>query len=260
MAQPTAPEAIRHALWRRAAIALSFAVSLPLMAQKMGEVDLTGEIPAAVNQSVLPEGCEDTRIGVEHADGSIVPGDGGRPKLELEVVSLSDAKPALGEVVQAEITLKNFGKTEFVLPWSTDRNLANRLPEVTRHEYESGWFWIWLKDASGREERLRSLSVPLYSSGRAPRSALKLSPGQWVTIHIKFQFVIGGEGPFRSLNSGPAELRLEWRQGFYTWEHKGCAVETSYSSYDSLYEQKATPVKIFLFSSKDEQARASTQQ
>jgi len=121
----------------------------------------------------------------------------------------------------------------------------------------SASFWIRIKDASGQNELLRLMSGPLYGSDASAQSTLKLQPGQWVTIRAKFQFVVGGEGPSRSIASGPAELSVEWWQARFTWERKDCHVETGYSSYSSFYEQKTNPVKIFLLSSKDDQARAN---
>ncbi len=184
---------------------------------------------------------------------------GTRPKLELNVVSLSDSKPALGEVVEAEIMLKNIDNADIVIPWVTDPNVVNRPLKATHHEHESAGLRIWIKDANGQNEFLRSLSIPLYGSDAQAQSTLKLLSGQWVTIRIKFQFVIGSEGPSRSLAPGLAELRVEWWQGHFTWERNGCQVETGYSSYSSFYEQKTDPVKVFLFSSKDEQEQANTQ-
>jgi hypothetical protein len=99
---------------------------------------------------------------------------------------------------------------------------------------------------------LKSLTLPLYRSDAQPQSSLKLSAGQWVTLRIKFQFVIDEENPSRSLTSGSAELKIEWRQARYTWEKKGCVYESGYFSYSDFYDQVTNPVKIFLLSSKNE--------
>ena len=85
---------------------------------------------------------------------------------------------------------------------------------------------------------LKSLSAPLYSSAGQPQSRLKLAPGQWVTMHIKFRLLFEDEKALVDFVPGPAELRVEWRQGNFTWERKGCSITTGYSSYDAFYEQR----------------------
>jgi len=254
MAQATYLEAIRQEVLRFGVFLLCAAASLPLQAQKIGEQDLTKDAPATTAKSPAVAECQDGGGGFSHADGYVVP-QADRPKLELQVVSLSNLKPALGTTVEAEITLKNIDRADIVIPWAIDPNVANRPLQATHHEFESASFWIWLKDGSGNEELLKSLSLPLYSSGVQPQSALRLSFGQWVTMHIKFRLLVDQESPSHSLASGPAELRIQWRQGLYTWDRKACAFESGYFNYSTFYEQVTNPVKISLVSSNDEEAR-----
>jgi hypothetical protein len=213
---------------------------------------LTKDAPVIAMKSISPE-CEEGVYKFSHGDGYVL-STADRPKLELQIASLSELSPALGSTVEAEITLKNIDRTEIVIPWSTDPNVVTRPPDATHYEYESAGFWIWSKDVDGRREMLKSLTLPLYRSDAQPQSSLKLSAGQWVTLRIKFRLVIDEEKPSRSLTPGPVELKIEWRQARYTWERKGCTYESGYFSYSDFYDQATNPVKIFLLSSMDEQA------
>jgi hypothetical protein len=258
MTQATHLEAIRQGLWRAIAFGLLSISVLPLYAQKVGEVDLTSEVPTVDKKSVPTAECEGVENGFTLSDGFIVP-QGDRLKLELRINSLSSLKPALGEAVEAEIALKNIDRSDIVIPWSTDPNTANRPPAATHHEYESASVSIRMKDENGKEELLKSLPHPLYSSTAQPQSSLKLLPGQWVTMRIKFSLLVDEERPSRSLASGPAELRVQWRQGSFSWEHKGCDFTFGYSTYSTFYEQITDPVKILLVSSKEDEARDNPQ-
>jgi len=124
MPQATYLEAIRQGLWR-VVFLLLFAAGSNLHAQKIGEVDLTREPPAAQEQ-VLPE-CEGVPVHVDHTDADMVR-HGARRKLELRLISLSSVKPPLGSAVEAEATFKNIGSNDIVIPWSTDPNTASRPP------------------------------------------------------------------------------------------------------------------------------------
>jgi hypothetical protein len=254
MAQATYLEAIRRGLWRVLAWGLLSVAGSTVYAQQVGEVDLTLELPAVSQEHVLPDDCEGASSGNTHGDGFIIP-QGDRPKLELHVNSVSTVKPDLGSVIEAEIALKNGGKTDINIPWATDPNTAHRPAGATHYEYESAWLWFWLKDESGREKILKSFSLPLFGSANQPQSTLKLRPGQWVNMHIKFKLVFQDDGDLVGFVRGPAEIRIEWRQGNYTWERKGCNIATGYSSYDSFYEQKTDPVKIVVASTEDEAQR-----
>jgi hypothetical protein len=247
MAQATYLEAIRQGLWRDVAFGLVLAASLTLHAQKVAEVDLTRQVHAVAEQSILPPECEGVQATFSHGDGYILPA-GERKRLELHVISLSPLSPNLGSEVEAEITLKNVAKAPIEIPWETDPNAAQRPTEATRYEYEAAWFWIRIRDRGGADRFLKSLSNPLYSSPERPQSTLKLEPGQWVAMRLKFRLEIDEKISTAKLEPGPAELKIEWRQGNYTWERKGCDGKTGYSTYDSFYEQKMDPVSIFLVS------------
>ena len=244
MAQATYFEAGRQKLGRLLLFALLPAAGLTLHAQKVGDLDLTREAPAVEKQETLPAECEGVASGVSHSDGFIVPQDQERRKLELRVASLSSLRPALGSTVEAEITLKNIDHADIMIPWSIDPSTVNRPLGAKHYEHESAGFRIRMADESGKEEFLKSLSLPIYSSAAQPQSVLKLSPGQWVAVRIKFRFLINEENPSRSLASGPAELKVEWRQSQYAWERKGCNIASSYSSYSTFYEQITDPVKV----------------
>jgi hypothetical protein len=258
MAQATYLEAIRQGLLRLVVLGLFSAACPSLDAQKIGEANLTLDAPPTTAQPSLPAECGGVPSGYTNSDGYVLR-QGSPLKLELNVESLSNAKPALGDTVEAWITLKNVDETDIVIPWSTDPNVAKRPPAATHHEYESAWLWIRIKDASGQQELLKSISLPLYSSAALPQTAFKLSPGQWVSMRIKFRFLVDEDRPSRSLTSGPAEVRIEWRQGNFSWERTGCDIKTGYFSYSGFYEQKTRPIKILLLSSKDEQALTGSQ-
>jgi hypothetical protein len=256
MAQATYLEAIRHGIWRVMACGLLSVAGSTVYAQKLGEVDLTLEPPAVSQEHVLPDECEGVSGGFTHGDGFILP-ERDHPKLELKVNSLSTVRPDLGSVIEAEIALKNGGKTDINIPWARDPNTAHRPAGATHYEYESAWLWFRLKDESGKEKFLKSLSLPLFSSADQPQSTLKLRSGQWVNMRIKFKLVFQDDRDLVGFVRGPAEIRIEWRQGNYTWERKGCSVTTGYSSYDSFYEQQMDPVKIFI-ASKEGEAQQNT--
>jgi len=247
MAQATYLEAIRQGLWRVMACGLLSVAGSTSYAQKVADVDLTLEPPALSQEHVLPDECEGVPAGFTHGDGFVVP-EGDHPKLELHVNSLSTVNPDLGSDIEAEITLKNSGKIDINIPWATDPNTVHRPAEATHYEYESAWLWFRLKDESGKEKFLKSLSLPLFSSANQLQSTVRLRPGQWVNMHIKFKLVFQDDRDLVGFVRGPAEIRIEWRQGNYTWERKGCSVTTGYSSYDSFYEQTMTPVKVIIAS------------
>jgi hypothetical protein len=251
MAQATYLEAIRQGLWRVMACGLLSVAGSTVYAQKVADVDLTLEPPALSQEHVLPDGCEGVPAGFTRGDGFIVP-EGDHPKLELHVNSLSTVKPDLGSIIEAEIALKNSGKTDINIPWATDPNTAHRPAGATHYEYESAWLWFRLKDESGKEKFLKSLSFPLFGSADQPQSTLKLRPGQWANMHIKFKLIFQDDIDLVGFVRGPAEIRIEWRQGNYTWERKGCEVTTGYSSYDTFYEQKMDPVKVVVASKEGE--------
>ena len=234
MAQGTYLEAIRQGVWRAAAFVFLLSAALTLHAQKIAEVDLTRQIRANT-QLVLPPGCEGTEAILSHGDGNILP-NGERRKLELQIISLSSLNPVLYSEVEAEIALKNAGNVPVEIPWETDPKTAERPADAKRYEYESGWFWFRIKDATGSEKFVKLLSNPLYSSAGRPQSTLTLLAGQWVTVHLKFRVELDEKISTDKLKPGPAELMIEWRQGSYSWERKGCDVKTGYSSYDSFYE------------------------
>jgi len=102
---------------------------------------------------------------------------------------------------------------------------------------------------------LKSQSFRLYSSAAQPQSTLKLSPGQWVAMRIKFRLLIDEEKPSHSLAAGPAELRIEWGQADYTWRRKGCQITSSFLSYFKFYEEITDPVKILVVSTKEDEAQ-----
>jgi hypothetical protein len=251
MGQSTYLEAIRQGICRVMACGLLSVAGSTVYAQKVAEVDLTLEPPAVSQEYVLPDECEGVSGGFTHGDGFVL-SEGNHPKLELQVNSMSTVRPDLGSVIEAEIALKNGGKTDINIPWARDPNTAQRPAGATHHEYESAWLWFRLKDESGKEKFLKSLSLPLFSTADQPQSTLKLRPGQWVNMRIKFKLAFQDDRDLAGFMRGPAEIRIEWRQGNYTWERKGCSVTTSYSSYDSFYEQTMTPVKVVIASKADD--------
>src|SRR6267142_1311694 len=124
MAQATYLEAIRQGLWRVMACGLLAAAGSTVYAQKVGEVDLTLEPPAVSQEHVLPDECKGVSGGFTIGDGFILP-EGDHPKLELHVNSLSTVRPDLGSIIEAEIALKNGGKTDISIPWARDPNTAH---------------------------------------------------------------------------------------------------------------------------------------
>lgn len=251
MAQATHLEAIGQGLCGLLVWVFLSVAAPSLHAQKVGEIDLTREPPEPKVENAAAADCKGAEQGFSHSDGYML-SLYGAIKLDLRIVSLSSMQPALGSTVEAEISLKNADTANIVIPWSADPATAHRPAEAMRNEYEAASIQMWMKDERGRQEFLKSVSVPVYSSDAHPGSTLTLLPGQWAILRIKFRLLVDEKEPSHSLATGPAQLRAVWRQARYTWQRDGCSVNSSYSSYSGFYEQRAEPIYIFVASRSEE--------
>ena len=214
--------------------------------QQIAELDL-GRQPSdtadAREVNVMPAGC-----GVApavHGDGVIVntgPNKGSKLKIE---VTLPKNTFEHGETVQSSILIRNVGTDAIVIPWSLDSNVSIRPKDVSQFAYDMGWFELNLKDPGKKEVPLdaESQSHFLYGSVSAPGSSLRINPGEWVTLKLRFLLdQRRTSSVLVPIKTGDATIEVAWRQARFEWKADGCAVQTGYFTYQ--FQEDAKPIKI----------------
>src|SRR5258708_14778599 len=136
--------------------------------QKNNFVDLTRP-PITHNQTEghdrrdVTDGCEKADGG-GIADGWVKP-DGGLPRdILVQVLSVKNAKPALGSELEATVQLRNADARPIQIPWSTEQRIIRDGQKSDDLHWEAGTFEFMLRDGKNNHVRLKSETWCLYSS------------------------------------------------------------------------------------------------
>jgi hypothetical protein len=226
----------------RTLLSLSFFLFLTsnASAQQIGSVDLTRP-PKRVD---LPNGCKRLLAGII-GDGWPEPEDHVPRNIMVEVVSVKDTKPILGNELVAEVHLQNSGTQSIKIPWS------NEFSSVVKDQSPDTWSWdqatfeFMLKDQQGHKVRLKSLTEALYGSKSADGSELAVKPGESITASVKFALIDEFPIPPLRLKEGEWQLSAKWIQtGRTSSVSKNCTEASGYFHYDRYYQQQSPGIAI----------------
>ncbi len=224
-----------------AALALLL-VSTPI-AQQVGSVDLTRPPAGTREKRDLPNGCEKLSGG-GIADGWVEPEDHRPRDLVVEVINVSDWKPAVGRELQAEVRLRNIDARSIQIPWSTDPNVIEDGQDPANLQWDVGTFEFTLRDPQDNQIALKSLTGWLYGSKFSAGSQLTVHAGESIVALVKFKledkYPIEPGRP----NEGEWQLLAEWHQVGRSWYVKNCEPWNAYFQYEHYYEQRNPAVAI----------------
>ena len=168
-----------------------------------------------------PEACPKTdNQFIEIACGSMHPPEPGN--LFLEITDVYPRVLHLGDSYEITVTLKNIGKTEARVPWltsgpdamqiSADGATASHQEAVVSVRLESGRKSNWIGD-----------EVNLYANPALSGSYTDLSPGEWVTIHLKGRVECARDFVCEDIPvGGRAKLSAQWFEYLYERTVRDC--------------------------------------
>ncbi len=224
-------------------------IGLPLMRQG-DSVDLTqppepSKPTASQEKTPLPYGCKELLPGVI-GDGWVEPEDNLPHDIVVEVVSVSNMKPALGSELGAEVQLRNTDMRPLQIPWSRDPRIIEHGQSPDALLWEVGTFEFTLKDQQGHHVLLKSLTESLYGTKFYAGSELSIKPGESITASVKFKLDDEFPIPPLRLKEGEWQLSAEWRQVRRTSGvgAKSCTVGVGYFQYDKFYRQRSPSLSI----------------
>jgi hypothetical protein len=221
-----------------------FILVVPAEGQQVGSVDLTHP-PVADNfkerqeKRILPNGCQKPSRGF--ADGGYPIGKTPPHEITVEVASMSNMEIAPGDVMQAEVRLRNNGTDPIKIPWSTDPNTADRNQNPNHLSWETGSFNILLD-----RDELKSVSQSLYGSKFSKGSILTIRPSEWITATVKFRLELEYPFPEQVFRTGKRQLRVEWEQSSQTeaFIRDKCELWSRYFTYGNFYQQQKPAIAI----------------
>lgn len=213
-------------------------------AQQIGSVDLTRLSKHVSEHENLPHACKKL-LDVMFADGVKEPEDHVPRQIVVEVVSVEDAKPALGSELAAEVRLENSGTQPIEIPWSTEFSAIEKGQGPDSFIWDEGTFDFTLKNQQGRKVLLKSLTAAIYGSGPSVGSELTIRPGESLTASVKFTLEGAFPIPEFRLTEGEWQLSAKWVQTARSWSvDRNCSVVNGYYAYDRYYEQQNPSITI----------------
>jgi len=180
-----------------------------------------------------PNGCP--KRGVGFADGFTMGKDRKPRQIQLDMVKIDDTNLILGREIAATVRLQNVGTDPIQIPWSTDFRTTWKGQDPDHRKWEFGQFQMALGQGDKHYyDELITTSFPLYGSEFVPGSMLTVKPGEWITAQISF--LVSVQRPqFESIETGPADLTLEWFQTVRRRDVEDCGITLGYFPYDSFY-------------------------
>jgi len=208
-------------------------------AQQVRHVDLSlpstsNKIQPAIAELIRSDDCPDKGAGFT-VDGEVKPDI--QRHILLAVTKVSNDRPELGGVIEAEVMLKNIGPAPVTIPWIMDPIQLDTTKDENYKEWEIGQFVISLRDKD-RQRRLKSMSRTLYSSPYTNGSTLTLREGEWVTATVNFKLEAESPDVDGPIKSGDGQLIAEWWQEMRTYKRIGCQINSGFFPYKKYYKQE----------------------
>ncbi len=147
--------------------------------------------------------------------------------LLVAVTKVSNDRPELGGVVEAEVMLKNIGSAPVTIPWVMNPIQLDATKDEDFKEWEIGQFVINLR-GKDRQRRLKSMSKILYSSAYSNGSTLTLRDGEWVTATVNFKLEAESPKVDGAIEPGGGQLIAEWWQEMRTYKRMGCKINAGF--------------------------------
>lgn len=220
-----------------AAIPLVFLLISNILAQQIAPVDLTHPPIQASTSKNLPDGCTKLTPGII-ADGWPELKDHLPFEITVEVVSVKDPNAILGSELEAEVRLRNSDSRPLQIPWSTNPNVIEDGQDPNAFEWDQGTFEFSLKDKTGHQVPITSLTGSLYGSKFSAGSELTLKPGENISALVKIRLESAYQMPILQLKNGEEQLLAKWSQTGRSRSVKNCAVGNAYFHYDEYYHQQ----------------------
>ena len=223
----------------KAILSVSFVFLLVtnIFMQKPRSVDLSHPPVRSATAKNLPDGCKKVIPGTI-ADGWREATDNLPFEITVQVVSVKDSKAILGSELEAEVQLRNTDTRPLQIPWSTNPNIIEDGQGPNSFEWDQGTFDFSLKDKTGHQVPLTSLTESLYGSKFSAGTELTLRPGETISALVKIRLESLYQMPIFQLREGEEQLSAEWRQTGRSQSIKNCVAWNEYIHNDRYYHQK----------------------